>query len=305
VSYLGFNQYGKAEIRVVRVLRPGAGAPGRQDVVLDDTVGVALSGDLAASHLDGDNSGVLPTDTMKNTVNAFARDDDAVAQPESFGLKLARHFVDSTESIARARVSVARRGWRRLTVGGAPSPSNFALDTGAGERTATVTVSPDGTWVVSGVRGLTVLKSAGSEFHGFLVDDYTTLAPTNDRILATAVAAQWWHAPGAENGADWGGAYDNAVAAMLEAFAAHHSLALQQTLYAMGEAVLAAEPGLAEIRLSLPNKHHFLVDLAPFGLDNANLVFHADDRPYGLIEGTVRREGAPDPGPAFDPGQGW
>jgi urate oxidase len=79
----------------------------------------------------------------------------------------------------------------------------------------------------------------------------------------------------------------------VEAFAATHSLSLQQTLYAMGEAVLAARPEVCEVRLSLPNKHHFLVDLGPFGLDNPGEVFFVADRPYGLIEGAVQRTGAP------------
>jgi urate oxidase len=155
---------------------------------------------------------------------------------------------------------------------------------------------------VSGVRELVLLKTTDSEFHDFLRDRYTTLAPTDDRIMATSVTAQWWHT---DTGVDWSKSHAAVLATMTEVFAGHHSLALQQTLYAMGAAVLEEQPGIAEMRFSLPNKHHFAVDLSPFGLDNRNEVFHADDRPYGLIEGTVRREGAPDPGPAFDPGQGW
>ena len=147
-----------------------------------------------------------------------------------------------------------------------------------------------------------MLNSADSEFWGFYQDRYTTLRPTEDRVMATSVTAQWWHT---EDDVDWVKAFSGARDALCDAFAASHSYALQQTLFEMGSAVLDAVPSVAEVRLSLPNKHHFVVDLSPFGLENPNEVFHADDRPYGLIEGTVRREDAPDPGLAFDPGQGW
>ena len=120
--------------------------------------------------------------------------------------------------------------------------------------------------------------------------------------MATSLVAQWWHT---SEDVDWGKSYDGVLAALQDTFAGHHSLALQHTLYEMGSAALAAQPQIAEVRFSAPNKHHFVYDLARFGLDNDNEVFHADDRPYGLIEATVRRDDAPDPGSAFDPGQGW
>jgi urate oxidase len=170
--------------------------------------------------------------------------------------------------------------------------------TGGGRRTATVVAEPGRAWVLSGLTDLVVLKSTGSEFTGYLRDRYTTLAETRDRILATAVTARWRHR-GLE--ADWAGSFAETRRLLLERFAATHSLSLQQTLYAMAEAVVAGRPEVVEVRLSLPNRHHFLVDLAPFGLDNDHQVFHADDRPYGLIEAAVLEDGAPDPGPAWDP----
>jgi urate oxidase len=273
---LGPNNYGKAEVRLVRVGR------GAVDHDLDDlNVSVSLAGDLAATHLVGDNSDVLPTDTQKNTVYAFARR-YGVDQIEAFGLRLARHFVDSQPSITRARVEISSYGWRRL---GAHS---FAR-TGEGVRTAEVTYDGERAWVVSGVNELVLLNTTGSEFHGFVRDEYTTLAETTDRILATAVRAQWRHF-GADG--DWDASYLEASAALVDAFVTTHSLSLQQTLYAMGAAALEARKELAEVRLSLPNKHHFLVDLAPYQLDNPGQVYFAADRPYGLIEGTVLRDGA-------------
>jgi urate oxidase len=291
-AVLGHNQYGKAENRVVRVFRDRD-----PHELVDYNVSVALSGGQEAAHLAGDNSAVLPTDTQKNTVYALASEDDVVAQPESFGIRLARHIVDTIEPVTWARVRLEMYPWSRL----GQHPHAFTRD-GGHVRTATVTYDGHATRVVSGVEGLVLLKTTDSEFWGYLRDRYTTLEPTTDRIMATSLVAQWLHTSEA---VDWGRSSGTVLAALTETFAGHHSLALQHTLYEMGSAVLAGQPEIAEIRFSAPNKHHFAYDLARFGLDNDNEVFHADDRPYGLIEATVRRDDAPDPAGAFDPGQGW
>ncbi len=286
---LSQDRYGKAEIRLLHVDRRGP-----QHEITDLNVTVTLAGDMAATYLTGDNSGVLTTDAQKNTVYALAR--DGVRPVEEFALRLARHFT-KIGTVDRAQVRIEEYGWRRIDAGGTPHPHSF--ERLAGIRIASACVHGDGrAEVVAGVDDLIVLKSTGSEFHGFLEDPYTTLAPTDDRILATAVAAGWRMAA-AE--ADWAECFRGARAALAEAFAVTHSLSLQQTLHAMGQAVLAARPEVCEVRLALPNKHHFLVDLAPFGLDNPGEVFYAADRPYGLIEGTVSRADAP----AGDPEHRW
>ena len=286
MTVLGGNNYGKAEVRVLRVDRDTD-----THELVDLNVSVALAGDLAATHLTGDNATVLPTDTQKNTVYAFAQR-YGVLSPEAFGLRLARHFVDSQPSIHVARVSIEEYGWDRL------APHSFARG-GGGTRTAVITYDGSQAWVVSGVTDLVLLNTTDSEFHGFVKDEYTTLAETTDRILATAVSATWRHADSAAAEGAWNERYAGARAALVEAFVGTYSLSLQQTLHAMGTAVLAADPGLAEVRLSLPNKHHFLVDLSPFGQENPNQVYFPTDRPYGLIEGSVRREDAPPPGLAW------
>jgi len=296
---LGHNQYGKAETRVVRVFRDT-----EPHEIVDYNVSVALSGDFSDVHLLGDNTKCLTTDATKNTVNAFAKEaGEAVREPESFALALARHFVDDVPQVERARIQVENYPWDRLTgADGKPHPHAFARR-GSYVRTATATYSDSATWVVSGVRDLIVLKTTDSEFHTFYTDRYTTLIPTDDRIMASSVTGQWLHT---DLDTDWGTSYDAVLTAMTSTFADHYSLALQQTLYAMGEAIIAVQPEIAEVRFSMPNKHHFVVDLSPYGLENKNEVFHADDRPYGYIEGTIRRDDAPNPGPAaFDPGQGW
>jgi urate oxidase len=283
---LGANSYGKAEVRLVRV-----GRAGRQHTLTDLNVSVALAGDLAATHLTGDNADVLPTDTQKNTVFAFAQE-YGVGEIEEFGLRLARHFVDAHPAIHRARVQVEQYGWDRTD----PASTHSFVRTGAETRTATVTYDGDRAWVVSGLTGLTLLNSTASEFRGYRRDAYTTLPETDDRILATDVTACWRHT-GVDS--DFAKSYPDARRQLIEAFAGTYSRSLQQTLYAMGSRLLERRPELCEVRLSLPNRHHLLVDLAPFGLANANEVFYASDRPYGLIEGTVAREDAPDAGLAW------
>jgi len=289
---LGGNQYGKAETHVVRVTKSGPG--GNHHEIKDLTVSVALAGDFAASHLEGDNSNIVPTDTQKNTVFAFAAE-SPIGEIEDFGLRLARHFVDGHMAVKRARVAIEEHPWARIMVGGKPHPHSF-VRSGSEKRLATVTCSDAGSWVVAGLTDLVVLKSAGSEFWGYAPDRYTTLQETRDRILATAVTARWRYTSPA---AAWAECFAETRRALLETFAMKHSLALQQTLYAMGEAVLEARPEIAEIRLAMPNKHHFTVDLSPFGLSNDNEVFYASDRPYGLIEGTVMRDDAPEEGLAW------
>jgi len=290
---LGHNQYGKAETRVVRVYRDSD-----PHEIVDYNVSVALSGDFEDIHRTGDNSNCLTTDATKNTVNAFAKEyGEAARQPESFGIALAKHFVDDTAPVHRARIKLEMYPWKRLQHDGTAHPHAFARD-GGYVRTATVTYDGTNLWVVSGVQDYVVLKTTDSEFWGYLEDKYTTLKPTNDRVMATSVTSQWWHT---DTDADWNKSYDSAVATMSSVFAGHHSLALQQTMFEMGGALLDAVPSVAEVRFSLPNKHHFVIDLSPFGLENPNEVFHADDRPYGLIEGAVIRDGAPDPGPVWGP----
>jgi urate oxidase len=282
---LGGNQYGKAETHVVRIIKSGPEKAVHD--IKDMNVSVALAGDFAATHLIGDNSNVVPTDTQKNTVFAFAKE-VPTGEIEELALRLARHFVHEHASVHRARVSITEQPWARISAEGRPHPHAFER-AGSEVRLTTVTGTRDSEWVVSGLGGLTLLKSTGSEFWGYPKDRYTTLPETRDRVLATAVEAHWRYAG---IGIDWGASRAEARRLLIETFATTHSLSLQQTMYAMGSAVLDARPEVAEIRLSLPNKHHFVVDLKPFGLENDNEVFYASDRPYGLIEGTVIRDDA-------------
>jgi urate oxidase len=241
---------------------------------------------------------VLPTDTQKNTAFAYAKL-HGVPSAEAYALRLARHFVDDVAPVEAARVDVEEYAWTRVTVDGREHDHTW-VRTGGEVRTTAVTVEGTGeaqtVTVVSGVRDLVVLKSTGSEFRGFLTDEYTTLPETDDRILATSLVVQWRYA-GAD--VDWDAAYATVRTTLLEQFARVHSLALQQTLWHMGSAVLERVPEVVEVRLAAPNKHHLLADLSPFGLDNPGEVFHAADRPYGLIEAVLTRDDAPPAGAAW------
>jgi urate oxidase len=277
---LGPNRYGKAETHLVRVYRDTP-----RHSIRDLMVSTSLQGEFAAAHVSGDQSAVLPTDTQKNTVFAYAKE-HGVGEIEDFALRLARHFVADTPSVTGARVEVDEYSWDRIEVDGHGHDHAF-VRRGQDVRTTTATVEDgDRATVESGVKGLVVLKSTGSEFKGFLRDGYTTLADAADRILATSLEARWRY--GTADG-DWSAGYSQARALLLERFATVHSKALQHTLWEMGRAVLEARPDIAEIHLKAPNKHHFAVDLSPFGLGNPGEVFYAADRPYGLIEATVQR----------------
>jgi urate oxidase len=276
-------QHGKAECRLVKVDRPpstdtGTDGAGPRHVLHDLNVTTQLRGDFATAYTDGDNAHVHATDTQKNTVYALARE-HGVGSPESFLLVLADHWRRQpwvTGTWFRAESFT----WERLPVNG-----HSFVRSGQETRTAWVQTYGDETFVLAGLTDLVVLKSTGSEFHGFPRDRYTTLAETDDRILATSVTATWRYVADVDHDAT----YAAVRAALLDAFGATHSLALQQSIHAMATAALDACPEMAEIRIVCPNKHHFLVDLEPFGLDNPGEVFFAADRPYGLISATVAR----------------
>jgi urate oxidase len=277
---LGPNRYGKAENRVVRIYRDSA-----RHEIRDLNVSTSLRGDFDDAHVTGDQSHVLPTDTQKNTAFAYAKE-HGVTSPEDYAIALATRLLHATPAATGARVEVEEYPWNRIAVDGEGHDHAFVRQDG-GARTTVVDVTAEATAVASGVRDLVVLKSTGSEFKGFLLDDYTTLAEADDRVLATSLTAVWRYAAADH---DWNAAYDDIRRRLLEVFATTYSRALQETLYAMGAAVLGARPEVAEISFSAPNKHHHLVDLSPFGIENDGEVFVAADRPYGLIEATVTRE---------------
>jgi urate oxidase len=276
------SAYGKSRIRLVQVSR-------RSDrhEVRDLTVAVRFEGDYDSSYTEGDNSRVYPTDTMKNTVYALAAR-QAVAEPEEFGLRLCRHYLDRNPHLVRVRVDLTDNPWKHLTVGGREHGQSF-MRRGPDTRTATVQTDRDEVRVGAGVADLMILKTAHSAFTGFPRDEYTTLPDAHDRLLATSLTATWQYR---DADANFGLCWNAVRQALLAAFAEHDSRSVQHTLYAMGQAVLDTCEDVSAIRLVLPNKHHLPFDLSRLGLENRNEIFVATDEPYGLIEATVAREGA-------------
>ncbi|MFG2906824.1 factor-independent urate hydroxylase [Kitasatospora sp. NPDC048286] len=299
---LGQNQYGKAENRIVRVHRDSA-----RHEIKDLNVSVSLRGEFDDVHLTGSNANCLPTDTIKNTVYAFAKE-YGIESAEAFGILLARHFVDDTERgvVHGARIRIEEYAWERIrtpdgSAGFIGSKEEEEMEMGhsfvrSGQevRTSEIVYDGESVRVISGLKDLVVMNSTNSEFWGYIKDGYTTLEEAYDRILATQVTARWkfgHSGRGGETQPDWNRSYTQVKRHLLEAFAETYSYSLQQTLHAMGTRVLDNRAEVDEVRLELPNKHHFLVDLEPFGLRNENEVYYAADRMYGLIEGTVHREG--------------
>ena len=274
---LGKNRYGKSGIHLVVV-----GKDTSRHTLTDLRVDIRLEGDFEATHTEGDNRGVLPTDTMRGTVFAFARQQPP-GEPEEFGLRLARHFVRTTGSVRAAEVRLRARPWSRI---GDQHPTAFVADGGV-IRTARVSFDHAGAHVAAGIDEVDVLRTAGSAFTDYYVDEYTTLPETADRILATRMTVDWNYAG---TDIDWSASATAVQSVLLETFADHDSASLQHTLYAMGEAVLKDCPQITDIHLLLPNRHHLLVDLSPYELDNPNEVFVAAVEPYGVIEATVVRD---------------
>lgn len=292
-TILGSNNYGKSRVRLVRVARH----PDRHDIS-DLTADVALSGDFAAAHVEGDNSGLLATDTMRNTVYALARGFD-VSDLERFGIRLVEHFIAAGPKVTGARIRLVSHPWERLrAAGGAPHEHAFQRGSG-GDRVATVAGTAAGVEIEAGIDGLVVLKTTGSGWEGYLRDEFTSLAETDDRIMATEITARWTYGT---HDIDFTSSWHAVRDVVLEAFGDHYSPSVQFTLHRMGEAVLEARPEVQRVSFSLPNKHHLLYNLSRFGIENDHEIFHATDEPYGLIEGTVERAPARLPAAVEDNG---
>jgi urate oxidase len=274
---LTVNQYGKAENRVVHVARETD-----RHAVRDLDVTSLLRGDFERAHTEGDNSHVVPTDTQKNTIFALAR--GGVPSPEAFLLRLADHFTTEFSWVSGGRWAAEEYGWTRI------ADHDHAFYRGSPEvRTAVLVRDGSEDTVISGFHGLTVMRTTGSGFVGFPRDSYTTLEETTDRVLATDIATRWRYNA---TDLDFDAAYADVKALILDTFTRGYSKALQHTIFQMGRAVIAAHDEIDEIRFSCPNKHHFLSDLSFCGLDNPGEVYYAADRPYGLIEAAIQRDGA-------------
>jgi urate oxidase len=273
------NSYGKGRVRVMRVHRDGD-----RNEVRELSVQVMLEGDFAASYTEADNRQVVATDTIKNIVYIVARENIA-AETEPFGQILARRLLDRYAQVAAVSVILHETKWVRAAFAGAPHPHGFVLDAN-GRPFAEVLATRDEIAVTSGIEGFTFMKSTQSGWENYVMDDYTTLPPTHDRLSATAMDARWtW----ASLPVDCPAANARVLGAMIEMFATTYSAGVQDSLYRMGEAALAAVPEVATISLACPNKHYLPVRLEPFGLSSDNCVFIPTDEPHGQIECVIAR----------------
>jgi urate oxidase len=277
---LAENRYGKSRVRLMKVTRHAHGNDLREW-----TVQVLLRGDFASAHIDGDNSKILATDTMKNTVYSLARSSKA-ASMEEYAMELIDFLLGRNPQVSSAEVEIASTMWKRLTVDGEPHPDTFMR--GSGElQTTHVERSQGGAFkIVSGLENMVVLKTAKSAFEGYIKESLTTLPETNDRLFGTAVRAEWVYV---SDKLDYDAVRANIREAMLKTFAEHDSKSVQQTLYAMAESALAEVVEISEMELGMPNKHCLLVDLSRFGQDNPNEIFVPIDEPHGYIEARVVR----------------
>jgi urate oxidase len=280
MARLGENRYGKSRVRLSRITRLNDRHEFNEWIVH-----VMLYGDFETSFTQADNSKVLPTDTMKNTVYHVARSSQA-ATIEVFACELGDYFLSNQPQVAKVSIEVQEKAWQRMIVDGAPEAATFKMG-GPELQTAHAERERDSGWkVISGVDGLTILKTTKSAFTGYIKDKLTTLKPATDRIFGTRATVTWEYTATA---LDYGDVRARILASLLKEFAGHDSMSVQHTLFDMGKAALAAAPEIVRIRLSMPNLHHLLAELSPFGLDNPNHIFVPIDEPHGTIEATVER----------------
>lgn len=278
------QRYGKANVRVLRVQRDA----GRHEV-REARIRVTLDGDFARAYTAADNSSVVPTDTMKNLVNVLALEHlDAANEP--FALAIAQCFLDRYEQVSEAQVEIEETVWNRMSIAGRPHEHNFVRSE-SGTPFARVTATRSSREIVAGVRDLAIMKTTASGFVDYVQDEYTTLPPTSDRILATRLCATWRFVGADDSKPDHFGAAANAIrCALLQVFATSYSHSVQNSLYRMGEAALAAAPAIDEITLAMPNVHYLAIDLSGFGRDAQGRLFLPTDEPNGQIEATLRRQ---------------
>jgi urate oxidase len=291
------NRYGKSRVRLMRLTRHEAHHDLEAHHDIDEwTVQLLLSGDFETAHTLGDNSKILPTDTMKNTVYFVARQSKAESM-EAYAKELVDYILTRNPQVSAAEVIIESTLWKRLTVDGQPFPTAFMR--GSDERqTTTVSRQQNGPFTItSGFDHLTLLKTSNSAFTGYIKDALTTLPETTDRLFCTALKAEWPYTPAAianaaaspDQAIDFNKVRTHLREALISTFAKHNSLSVQQTLFAMAEAALAHTILIDEINMLMPNKHNLLVDLSRFGQDNPNHIFVPTDEPHGTIEATVRR----------------
>jgi urate oxidase len=274
------SSYGKGRVRVLRLHRDG-----EQHEVRETAVKVLLEGAFDKSYTEGDNLSVIATDSIKNLVNITARQ-NLRATNEALGIAIGKTFLDRYSDVERANVEVVETQWQRLSFDGTPHGHSFTKS-GNGNPVARIRASRGSTEIESGVDGFTFMKTTGSGWVKYVMDDVTTLPETEDRIAATSMNAIWRYT---REPSDFPASNAAILQAMLKVFATTYSKGVQDSMYRMGLAALAVVPEISEISMAMPNKHYLLINLAPFKLENSNVLFVPTDEPHGQIECTVGRD---------------
>jgi len=277
---LGQNAYGKNAVNLTKIIRHKD-----HNELKQISVNVAFEGEFESAHTAGDNTGILPTDTMKNTVYALAKE-RYTSSIEEYGIDLAHHFLSNNPQVSEVRIDITEHLWNRLSFDGKLHPFAY-ISSGIEKHTAQIIHTPKTTSVISGIKDLLILKTYDSAFEKYIVDKFTTLKETNDRIMSTQCEVSWHYSV---NKLDFASVYNKIRNILLKTFADHKSLSVQHTLYAMGENVLKEIKEVKDISFIMPNKHHILFNLEQFGMENENEIFIATDEPFGYITGTVTRE---------------
>ncbi len=280
MAVLAENRYGKSRVRLVKVTRDRA-----VHTVREWSVNLLIQGDYESCFRSGDNSGVLPTDTMKNTVYSCARESFSTCI-EDFARELVAHFLTNYAQAQAVTIEIKEKLWEHLKTDGHPHPTSFQQRSSELQTTSITATRGGELSVTSGLSGLVILKTAGSAFEGYIKDRLTTLRESSDRLFGTDVSATWTYATG---DLPFEPLRAQVRDALLAAFSRHQSLSVQHTLFAMAESALAKVSSLAGITLTMPNKHCLLVDLTPFHQDNPSEIFVPIDEPHGYIEATVTR----------------
>ena len=280
MASLGENRYGKSRVRVMKVVRHEA-----HHAIKEWNVRVLLHGDFESCFTAGDNSKILPTDTMKNTVYFLARESQA-ATLEEFAIELVEYLLASNPQVTRASAEIEEKSWEPVLIDGMPHPTTYKLGGSELQTTEAVRGRGNRLKVTSGIDGLVILKTTKSAFTGYIKDKLTTLPESTDRILGTRATVTWDYVDAPRN---YAATRRTAVATLLKVFADHDSLSVQHTLYGVGEAMLAAVPEMARVKLTMPNLHCNLVDLSRFGQNNPNQIFVPIDEPHGYIEAVIER----------------
>ncbi|GLT88716.1 hypothetical protein SLE2022_067290 [Rubroshorea leprosula] len=296
----GYNfeqRHGKSRVRVARVWQS---EDGRHSMV-EWNINISLLSDCLASYVRDDNSDIVATDTMKNTVYVKAKECSKELSVEEFAILLGKHFTSYYPQVTSAIVKIVEKPWERVHIDGQPHNHGFKL--GSEKHTTEAIVQKSGVLqLTSGIEGLALLKTTKSGFEGFIRDKYTALPETRERMLATEVTALWRYPYESilriPQKPLFNERYLDVKKVLLDTFFGPpkegvYSPSVQSTLFHMEKAVLSRFPDISGIQLQMPNIHFLPINLS--SKENGTIVKFEDDvylptdEPHGSIQAKLTR----------------